>query len=219
MTWQQKYKGVIFDFNGTLFWDTELHNRAWDGFLHTYGVHLSDEEKQQKLHGKNNFQLITDLIPQKLSREEIAHIAREKELLYHRMVTEKGLQLSEGVIPLFERLQRKSIAFTIVTASDQMNVDFYFEYLQLGRWFDKDKVIFSDGTIRPKPHPDMFLRAMEVLRVNPEETIIFEDSDTGLTAAKNSGAAKIIIVDSIGRDYSRWPFEVIRSFREIDLEF
>jgi len=28
-----KIKGVIFDFNGTLFWDTDLHNKAWDAFL------------------------------------------------------------------------------------------------------------------------------------------------------------------------------------------
>jgi len=39
-----KYTGVIFDFNGTLFWDTGLHNEAWQIFLDKYNLHLSDEK-------------------------------------------------------------------------------------------------------------------------------------------------------------------------------
>lgn len=38
-------KGVIFDFNGTLFFDTHLHNRAWDIFLDRYSLMLQDVEK------------------------------------------------------------------------------------------------------------------------------------------------------------------------------
>ena len=48
------YKGVIFDFNGTLFWDTDLHNRAWDKFFDKNQIKMTDAEKFQKMHGKNN---------------------------------------------------------------------------------------------------------------------------------------------------------------------
>ncbi len=40
-------KGVIFDFNGTLFWDTPLHNNAWDIFLEQHELYLSDSQKNQ----------------------------------------------------------------------------------------------------------------------------------------------------------------------------
>lgn len=45
-----KIKGVIFDFNGTLFWDTTLHNKAWDIFLERHSFELSDNEKNEKKH-------------------------------------------------------------------------------------------------------------------------------------------------------------------------
>jgi len=48
------FRGVIFDFNGTLLWDTELHNRAWDEFLKKHNLKLSDKEKNEKIHGRNN---------------------------------------------------------------------------------------------------------------------------------------------------------------------
>ena len=44
-------KGVIFDFNGTLFFDTHLHNQAWDIFLKKHSFVLTDEEKNLKIHG------------------------------------------------------------------------------------------------------------------------------------------------------------------------
>jgi beta-phosphoglucomutase len=212
------YKGIIFDFNGTLLWDTEFHNRAWDIFLKRYHVHLHDDEKQLRLHGKNNAQLIADLFPQHISREESLEIAREKERYYQRLVVSEGLRLAEGTTELFDRLKLLGCAFTIVTASDAINVDFYFNHYSLGKWFSRDQVVYSDGKIRPKPHPDMFLEAMERMKIVPQETIIFEDSDTGLLAAQKSGAGKIIIVNSTNRSYEDWPYDIIRSFHEIGAE-
>lgn len=47
-----KYSGVIFDFNGTLFWDTPLHNKAWNIFLKKRGMHLSDHDSSLPFTGK-----------------------------------------------------------------------------------------------------------------------------------------------------------------------
>ncbi len=139
------FKGVIFDFNGTLFWDTKLHNQAWDIYLDQYNIYLSDEEKHLRLHGKNNVQLINDLFDADLPEKEITRIAHEKELIYQEIVKKENLQLATGVIPFFEYLKSRKIPFTIVTASDKLNVDFFWEFLQLHKWFDYDKIIFADG--------------------------------------------------------------------------
>ena len=40
--------GVIFDFNGTLFWDTPFHNKAWDIFLEKHHLKLDDLQKNKK---------------------------------------------------------------------------------------------------------------------------------------------------------------------------
>lgn len=211
-----RFKGAIFDFNGTLFWDTKLHNQAWDIYLDQYDIYLSNAEKHLRLHGKNNVQLINDLFNADLPEKEITRIAHEKELIYQEIVIKKNLQLAEGVIPFFEYLQDQKIPFTIVTASDKLNVDFFWEFLQLHKWFEYDKIIFADGSLKPKPFPDMFLKAMDLLRLKPSETVIFEDSETGLQSATGANPGKIIIVDSSGADYSNWDEEIIRSFKEFD---
>ena len=48
------YKAAIFDFNGTVFWDTSFHDRAFDIMLAKHGVTLTDAEKRTKIHGKTN---------------------------------------------------------------------------------------------------------------------------------------------------------------------
>jgi beta-phosphoglucomutase len=65
----------------------------------------------------------------------------------------------------------------------------------LERWFDIDKIVFDDWEIAGKPAPDMFLKAAENIGVNPINCIVFEDSVTGIAAAKNAGIGKVIIID------------------------
>ena len=57
---------------------------------------------------------------------------------------------------------------------------------------------------------------MDVLDIDAGETLIFEDSTSGILAAENSKAKKIIIVDSAKNDYSKWNYDVITSFDEVD---
>lgn len=56
-----------------------------------------------------------------------------------------------------------------------------------------DGIITGDDVERPKPYPDCFLKAMEIVGVTPAETIIFEDSVYGLQSAKDSGATFVKI--------------------------
>jgi beta-phosphoglucomutase-like phosphatase (HAD superfamily) len=44
---------------------------------------------------------------------------------------------------------------------------------------------------RPKPHPDIYLRAAELLGVPPEDCVVFEDSLTGIQAARAAGMAVV----------------------------
>jgi len=57
----KKIKGAVFDFNGTLFWDTSFHNRAWDIFLENHSISLSDSEKHESLHGRTNREILLNI--------------------------------------------------------------------------------------------------------------------------------------------------------------
>lgn len=209
-------KGVVFDFNGTLFWDTIIHNKAWDIFLEKNNIELSNKEKNKKIHGKNNKDILNTLISNQLSKEEVNRLSLEKEKIYQELCLQTNMQLAPGVKEFLYFLKSINIPFTIATASELNNVDFYFKHLALNSFFERSKVIFNDGSIKSKPDPQIFQKAINIMGLRECETLIFEDSISGIIAAENSKAAKIIIVNSNDDDYSRWDYQQITNFMEVD---
>lgn len=215
-------KGIVFDFNGTLLWDTHLHNNAWDNFFKEHGFFLSDEEKHQKMHGRLNKEILADLFGSSLTEAEIDRYSLEKEYEYQRMCA--GLDdfsLAEGVADLFDRLKERDIPFVIATASGIENVDFYIRELKLDKWFKREHIIYNDGSMRGKPYPDLFLRAIEVLKMDSKDIVIFEDSVAGIKAAEAAAAGTIVIVNSNDGDYTVFEgkYPIIRGFNEIEWEW
>ncbi|MCI1785295.1 MAG: HAD family phosphatase [Bacteroidales bacterium] len=211
-----KIKGVIFDFNGTLFWDTKIHNKAWDIFLEKHDLKLSDEEKNEIIHGKNNKDILTAIFPYKLSKNDIGIFGKEKEKIYRDLCLQTNMQLAPGAVDLFNYLKGRNIPFVIATAAEIENVNFYFDHLDLGSFFKRSEVIFNDGGMKSKPDPQIFLKAMEVMGLSGKETLVFEDSISGIKAAGNAGAAKIIIVNSNNADYGDWNYQQIKDFAQVD---
>lgn len=213
------FSGVIFDFNGTLFWDTKLHNKAWDIFLTKHGLFLSDEDKFGKMHGKNNRDLFLSLFNKPLSEEKIQEYTLEKETLYQKLCLDTDMMLAPGAMDFLNFLKDENIPFTIATASGKENVDFYFEHLPLSKWFEYNKVVYNNGKIKGKPDPEIYQKAMTIINKKAEEIVVFEDAIAGLQSARNANAGKIIVVDSNDDDYSDWKdHQIIKSFNEVSRE-
>lgn len=211
------YKGVVFDFNGTLFWDTPLHNKAWNIFLKKYGLHFTDEEFFSKIHGKNNKDIFRTIFETNLSDKQVEEYIAEKEGLYQKLCLQTDLQLAPGATRFLDFLTDQNIPYTIATASGKENLDFYFEHLGISKWFDYEKVIYNDGTIKSKPDPEIYLKAMKTIDQKPEDVIVFEDAIAGLQAARNAKSGKIIVVNSNDDDYSSWSdCQIITNFDEVD---
>ncbi|MGD9212209.1 MAG: HAD family phosphatase [Desulfobacteraceae bacterium] len=210
------YKGVVFDFNGTLFLDTELHNRAWDIFLDKHGFKLSDSDKNRRIHGKNNRDIMGNLFGADLSSEKAERFIQEKEAIYRNICLQLPIELAPGAVEFFRFLIKNQTQYTIATASMWENVIFYFDKLNLNKWFDIDKIVYDDGTNMGKPAPDFFLKACTKLQLPPKEVIVFEDSYFGIKAAENAKVGKIIIMASNTMDYEQWNYQKIKNYDEVD---
>jgi HAD superfamily hydrolase (TIGR01509 family) len=206
---------VIFDFNGTLFWDTPLHNKAWDLFLEKHHITIADEEKDRVLHGRHNQEILKMLFGRDLEIEKVRIFINEKENIYQKLVKETGLTLAPGVENFLDFLGGNGIKFTIATASGIENVSFYFEYLDLARWFEFSKVVFNNGMIKSKPDPEIFTTAMHILGADPCRTVIFEDSDTGIRAALAAKPGKVIRVNSSGGEATQSELLTISHFDQV----
>lgn len=211
-----KYRGVIFDFNGTLYWDTPLHDLAFDIFLEKHGIALTAAEKKEKIHGKTNNDIFRGIFARDLSPAEIYEYTMEKETTYQKISRERNLPLAPGAADFIDFLRSSGIKYTIATSSGLENVDFYFSHLKLYELFEREMVVYNNGVLRGKPHPDLFNEAAKKLGIAPAELAVFEDSASGIIAAEKAGLGKIFIVNSNNEDYGRWNYEIITDFGMAD---
>lgn len=188
-------KSVIFDFNGTLFNDSHLHEKAWNLFIQDFlGKKISPEEFS-KIHGRTNQLVLESLMEKELSKREIERLSSKKEATYRELVLrETNPKLIDGVTDYFDFLIDHSIPMNIATASEKDNLDFYFDIFKLDKWFDYSKIVYNDGTLNSKPAPDYYIKAFENVGATVNEMIVFEDSPIGLLGAKNANANKIVAV-------------------------
>ena len=216
-------KGIIFDFNGTLYWDSQLHYDAWREFSKILrGKEFSDEEMRDKMFGHTNEDIIEYAIGKKPSKEMVERYAKEKESLYRKRckLDLDSFKLAPGAIELLDFLKENKIPRTIATMSEWDNVEFYIKEFNLEKWFDLDKIVYSDGTIPGKPAPDIFKIAANKIGLSPKDCIIFEDAIAGIKSAQSAGAGKIIAVASLEPlDFYRQidcVDEIINNFYEFD---
>lgn len=187
---------VIFDFNGTLFRDSEQHMAAWRVFAERYGKQVSEDELIKFFLGRANAFILRRMFGDEISDAQILCMAQEKEGIYREICLSDpaNCHLVAGVPEFLDFLQSERVPFTIATGSEKSNVDFYFRAFGLARWFDRAKIVLDDGTFPGKPEPDCYLRAAKVLHAAPEDCVVFEDSYSGVLAAKAAGVAGIVLI-------------------------
>ena len=190
-------KAIIFDFNGTMFMDTDKHRLAWDGFFkREIGHGLTDEEFLTYACGPGNAEIMRRFCKRPLSDADIEALTEEKERIYRRMCREdeKNFHLVRGLPELLDRLKAAGTPMAIATGAGKSNMDFYFESFHLEKWFSRDHVVYEDGTLPGKPDPECYLRACARLGVAPGECVVVEDSFAGIESARRAGAGRIVAI-------------------------
>lgn len=132
-----EYQGIIFDFNGTLFFDNDKHVKAWNEISKILrGKEITLEELHTKLNGTPNIQNILYFTDGKATKEELEKYSQKKEEYYRQFCKEdtEKFHLVDGVCEFFDHLKEKDIPFTIASASIKENIDFFIESFGLDRW-------------------------------------------------------------------------------------
>ena len=192
-------RGIIFDFNGTLFWDSQLHLDAWREYsAKLRGKPFSDDEMLKYMFGRTNEDIIEYAIDKKPDAKLVKKLAEEKEAYYRNMCLQnpEEFKLAPNAVEFLDFLKENNIPRTIATMSEWCNVEFYIKEFNLAKWFDLDKIVYSNGKIPGKPAPDIYQIAAKNLGLNPCECIVIEDALSGIEAAEKAGIGNIIAIAS-----------------------
>lgn len=125
-----KFKGAIFDFNGTLFFDNDKHIKAWEEISELIRGHgISEDELHTKFNGVPNNQIISYMFDGKCTQDELEQYSKLKEKYYRQFCTEDkaNFHLVAGAENYYNELKSKEIPFTIASASIKENIDFFIE--------------------------------------------------------------------------------------------
>jgi beta-phosphoglucomutase len=204
--------GLLFDMDGVLVHSMPLHLLAWERYLGKLGIQVDDLEG--RMHGQRNSELVNDLIGGNLTEEIVFAHGAEKERVFREMMLKEGIE--QYRIPgLPEFLERhKDLPMAIGTNAEPANIDFVLDEFDLRRYF---KVAVNGQQVdRPKPFPDIYLKAAELLGLEPRYCIVFEDSPTGAQAGIAAGM-RVVGVETTPSQFSGVSL-TIRDFNDPLLE-
>ena len=116
----------------------------------------------------------------------------ENEVIEHveTLIFEKGAQM-EGVKEILDFFQRKSFKIGLSTNSPARLISVVLNKLGITNYFDA--ISSSEHEIAGKPHPDVYLSTAKKLKVGPSTCIAFEDSLSGIIAAKKANITTVAI--------------------------
>lgn len=174
---------LLFDMDGVLVDSNPLHREAWTAFNRGYGIETT-EEMQQQMYGKRNDDIVRAFYGDHLPAEEVRERGAAKERLYRRMMDGRIEQmLVPGIRDFLERYRDAPMA--LASNAEPLNVNFVLDQSGLRRYFRV--VVDGHQVAHPKPFPDVYLRAAEGLGAVPANCIVFEDSNSGVEAARRAG--------------------------------
>ena len=191
-------KALIFDMDGTLVHSDPVHLEAFAEVLKAEGVAITEEIYRSQIIGRTNEAIFASLLPH-LPVDRHEAYADEKEATFRRMATQ--LKPLEGLLDLLDWAEGSGIKIALVTNAPRLNADHMLEVLGLAGRFKVEITI--EEVERGKPDPLPYLTALERLGIKAEEAIAFEDSPSGMRAAKAAGLFSFGILTGLTADEMR----------------
>lgn len=179
-------KGIIFDLDGVICSTDEYHYRAWKALADKLVIPF-DRERNNLLRGvsrMDSLEIILQRSDKTYTAGEKAAFAEEKNALYREYLKQMSPNdLSDEVRETLDAL--RGAGYRMAIGSSSKNTPFILERIGLAGYFDA--VADGNGITHSKPHPEVFLKAAEMLGLAPEDCVVVEDAHAGVQAAKAGG--------------------------------
>ncbi len=184
-----KRKAFLFDLNGTMIDDMQYHINAWHRILNELGANISLEKMKEECYGKNE-ELLERMFPGRFSAADKQNMSFEKEKQYQAQY-KPHLALLPGLEEFLKTGYETGIKMAIGSAAIMFNIDFVLDNLNIRSYFDV--LVSADDVQNSKPDPETYLSCASLLKYEPADCIVFEDSTKGVESAERAGMKAVVI--------------------------
>ena len=188
-----KYKGIVFDMDGTLIDSERLHIDSWLYVFDKYNLPLTEED----VHGWIGISDV--LISAQINEKYIGgsrNILLEEKRHYFQTYAQPNVDTLAGVKEGLEILVHTPKA--VATMSNRHEAQFSLTKTGIIDYFRG--VVTANDVENHKPAPDCYIRACTILNLDPVDCIGIEDSVSGISASKNAGLYTIGVANTLPAD-------------------
>lgn len=182
-------KAVLCDIDGTLLDSNAFHAEAWQRSLAEFG-YPADFEAIVKQIGKGGDYLLPCFIPP----DKLPGIEKEinafRKQLFHREYIDRVVPFADAR-RLLERMRQEGLRLAVATSSEKGDLEAFKTLLKIHDLIEEDAT--ADDAEKAKPEPDIFLAAMKLLDVQPEECLALGDTPWDVEAAQKAGVRTVAV--------------------------
>ncbi|KAL2348241.1 hypothetical protein Fmac_002241 [Flemingia macrophylla] len=179
-------EAVLFDVDGTLCDSDPLHYYALREMLQKIGFNggapITEEYFIKTFAGKHSGDTALVVFPGDLERG--LKFVEDKEEMFRRMAADQLNPLT-GLGKVRKWVENHGLKRAAVTNAPRANAELMISKLGLSDFFDA--IIIGDECEHAKPHPDPYLKALEILKASKDHAFVFEDSVSGIKAGVAAG--------------------------------
>ncbi|MGK5680543.1 HAD-IA family hydrolase [Actinoplanes sp. URMC 104] len=172
-------RAILFDMDGTLVDSDRAVERSWLSWASEYGV--DGQQAYEMAHGSPSATTVRKLLPHLDEAALVVAAARQLELQYDDL---SDVQATPGARELLLKLTLKGIPWAVVTSADSRLA----KARLAAAGIVASVLVTTDDIGAGKPDPEGYLRAAELLCVDPADCLVVEDAEVGLAAGRAAGA-------------------------------
>jgi beta-phosphoglucomutase family hydrolase len=184
-----RYKGIVFDMDGTLIDSMGAHGKAWQQTCEQYDYPY-DREYMHNLGGVPTRETV-ELLNQKYALgHDLDEVTETKRQAFLKL--EDSPIVIDDTFAVMQRYQ-DVLKMGIGTGSDRNNA---INILTATGLLDRVETVVTACDVKyGKPHGETFITVAKNMGLKPEDCVVFEDTDIGRQAAENAGMDCIMVIN------------------------
>ena len=190
----KQFSAFVFDMDGLIFDSERIVQRSWNMAgqelkLGNVGEHIYNTIGMNRKSRRKYYQ---ENIREDYPFDEFQALTRK---YFFEIVENEGLPMKKGVVEILEFAKANHIKIALATSSSR---DYAMKCLNdagIANCFDG--IVCGDMVKNSKPDPEIYLRACELVDVNPKNALAFEDAPAGIRAAVAAGMQVVMVPDLV----------------------
>lgn len=184
---------VIFDMDGVICHTNPYHSMAFREFFATRNLNPTDEEFAGHMFGKSNSYILSHFLKRPITGAEFTQLEEEKEGLF-RKIYAPHIEPIAGIVEFITDLKNNGVQLGVATSAPYANLELILSKVDIREKLGS--ILASENVKKHKPDPEVYLTSSRNLGIPTEQCVVFEDSFSGITAAKNAGMRVVGVLSS-----------------------